>query len=188
MLANKFKICGPHRQEVTELHLHSCKIERKDGLMSGRLADCTSTFCFGQSSLTLKTAQFSATSQWEPEITQSYFLPFQSLLPVLNLLIFVTFTFLLCFISVYILHFYFDIYIFFYAFIPLYSPFTSQACVFSHQLSLFYCPVPPPASQLHLQFHLLLFYLPIPHICFYFYILVFCSVYFCILCLFLYFM
>jgi hypothetical protein len=75
-------------KEVTELNLHPCKMDRKDGLISGRLADCTSTFCFGQSSLTLRTVQFSATSQWKPEVTQSYFPPFQSFCPALNLLIF----------------------------------------------------------------------------------------------------
>jgi hypothetical protein len=41
--------------EVTELNFHSHKMDRKDSLISGRLADCTGTFCFGQSSLTLRT-------------------------------------------------------------------------------------------------------------------------------------
>ena len=58
-------------KEVTELNLHSCKTDRKDGLISGRLASCTSTFRFGQSSLTLRTVQFSGALQWKPEITQS---------------------------------------------------------------------------------------------------------------------
>ena len=56
VLANKFKICGPHSQRRYWAQSRACKMDRKDGLMSCRLADCTSTFCFGQSSLTLRTA------------------------------------------------------------------------------------------------------------------------------------
>lgn len=156
-------------------------MDRKDGLMRGGLADCTSTFCVSQSILTLRTAQFSAASQWEPEITQSYFLMFQPLLPMLNLIIFVTFTFLLHFISIYILHFYFNVYVFMLCLYSIVFPLHfSGMCLFSPAvLILLSCsstslPITPSVPSLTF----LPSYLPYMLFLFFFYFLVFCSVFF----------
>lgn len=188
MLANKFKICGPHSQKVTERNLQSRKMDRKDGLMRGRPADCTSMFCLGQSVLTLRTAQFSAASQWEPEITQSYFLLFRPLLPMFSLLIFVTFTFLLHFISIYILHFYFNIYLFMLCLYSIVFPLHfSGMCLFSPAvLILLSCSSTslPITSYTFSSISYFSTFLSPPHTCFYFYFFSF----FFILYLFLYFM
>jgi len=140
--------------------------------MRGRLADCTSTFCLGQSILTLRTAQFEAASQWEPDITQSYFLLFQPHLLMLSLLVFATFTFLLHFISIYILHFYFNVYVFMLCLYSIVFPLHfSGMCLFSPAvLILLSCS---STSLLITPSMPSLTFLPsYPHICFYFYFFV----------------